>query len=141
MLEYSLNCVILRMRLLNHHFLRILVAMLVTVFVTNTVYAGNMMVSASGKLAMSAAVETQMMAEDVMAHHCHDQAGAAQSDSEHQSPSHSGSHCHHCMACYSVILDSQLDVAAVRSQPVLAVAANVLYLAPVTPQPSKPPII
>ncbi len=129
------------MRLLNHHFLRILVAMLVAVFVVNTVYAGNMMVSASGKLAMNTAVETQMMAEDVMAHHCHDQASAGHPDSEHPSQSHSGSHCHDCLACYSVIINSQLTEIALHSLPVLAVAPSVLYLAPVTPQPSKPPIL
>lgn len=129
------------MRLLNQHFLRILVAMLVTVFVVNTVYAGNMMVSASGKLAMNAAVETQMMEEDAMAHHCHDQASAGHPDSEHPSQSHSGSHCHQCMACYSVIINSQLTEIAFHNLPVMAVAPSVVYLAPVTPQPSKPPII
>ncbi len=129
------------MRLFNHHFLRILVALLVTVFVVNTVYAGNMMVSASGKLAVNNAVETQMMAEDVMAHHCHDQASAGHPDSEHESPSHGGSHCHDCLACYSVIINSQLTEIALHSLPVLAVAPSVLYLAPITPQPSKPPIL
>lgn len=129
------------MRLLNHHFLRILVALLVTVFVVNTVYAGNMMVSASAKLAMSTAVKTQMMEEDTMAHHCHDQASSVHPDSEHESPSHNNSHCHHCMACYSVIINSQLTEIALHSLPVLAVAPSVVYLAPVTPQPSKPPIL
>lgn len=130
------------MRLFNHHFLRILVAMLVAVFVANTVYAGGMMVSASGSmLDMNPAAETHAITADVTTHHCHDQAISDQLDAGHESESHAASHCHDCMACYSFILNRQLDVAAVRSQPVLAVTANVLYLAPITPQPSKPPIL
>lgn len=129
------------MRLLNLHFLRTLVALLVAVFVVNTVYAGTIMVSANSKLAMNNAAEIHMMAENVMAHHCHDQASAGHTDSEHESPPHNNSHCHHCMACYSFIVNSQLAEIALRSLPVLAVAPNVLYLAPVNPQPSKPPIL
>lgn len=135
------------MRLFNHHFLRILVAMLVAVFVANTVYAGGMMVSASGSMPeMNPAVETHTMTADVTTHHCHDQANhdqasSGQLNSGPESQTHSASHCHDCMACYSVILDDYLNVDVVRSQPVLAVAANVLYLAPITPQPSKPPIL
>lgn len=130
---------------MNHYFLRIFVAMLVAVFVMNTVYAGNMMASASSGPAMDDAVQTQTMTEDVMTHHCHDQVDHSQSDAAHGSQFHAqfhgGSHCHHCMACYSAIVNSQVTETALRSQLVLAVAPSVLYLAPVNPQPSKPPIL
>lgn len=133
------------MRLVPPHFLRILVAMLVAVFVMNTVYAGSMMASASGQPAMDRAVQNHIMTEDAMAHHCHDQVSDGQPDAAHASAFHAkfhgGSHCHHCMACYSAIVSSQVTETAVRGQPVLAVAPSVLYLAPVNPQPSKPPII
>lgn len=84
---------------------------------------------------------------DVTAHHCHDQLlshdqlSQDRQDAQHQSKHHSSSHCHHCMACYSIMLNSQLDMASIRSQPILTIAATRGYLAPVTPQPSKPPIL
>lgn len=134
----------MRMPLFHHHFLRILVVLLVSVFMANTVYAGSMY-----------PVTAEAMSEHDMAHHCHEQADTDQhysehhqtassqagNQAEHQSQSHGGSHCHHCMACYSMILDVQPEVASVSSKPVLAVTVNVLYLAPVNPQPSKPPIL
>jgi hypothetical protein len=154
------------MRLFNHHFLGIFVALLVTVFVTNTVYAGSMMVSASfNTIAASAPVQSLLHPQAVLApaggHHCHDHAGSDQyhshqndsgknhssadilisNQSHDQSPSHGGcGHCNHCLACYSMMFYDQVNVAPVSSQPVLAIATHVLYLAPTNPQPNKPPI-
>jgi hypothetical protein len=148
------------MRLFNRHFLRIFVVLLVTVFITNTVYADSMMVSASfNSIAVNTSAHTA--SELTEGHHCHehaslDQHHSYQNDSDKnygseyvsigqqshdKSPSHGGcSHCNHCMACYSMMLYDQVNVAFISSQPVLAIATHVLYLAPTNPQPNKPPI-
>ena len=145
------------MRLFNHHFLRIFVAFLITVFISNTVYAGGMMVSASfDNNAIHTPVQPQAVLEHSEVRHCHDQISSGEHDSDeylraidasishqshHQSPSHGGcSHCNHCMACYSMMLDDQVKVESISSQPVLAITTHVLYLAPTNPQPNKPPI-
>jgi len=150
------------MRLYNHHFLRIFVVLLVTVFITNTVYAGSVMVSASfNSIAVNASAQAQAVLESVAEHHCHDPDSSDQYHSHHndsdenhhsadvlisqqshdQSPSHGGcSHCNHCLACYSMMLYDQVNVASISSQPVLAIATNALYIAPTNPQPKKPPI-
>jgi len=142
------------MRLFGHHFLRILVALLTTVLIANTVYAGSMMVSASfGSMhgAPAQITQTRLAAAHVNSRHCHDQAGSwhqhdidAHSASHPSAPSsqmhHSEGHCNHCMACFSMMVYDQPAMVAVSGQPVLAVATGVLYLAPTNPQPSKPPI-
>lgn len=160
------------MRLFGHHFLRnhflrilflrIWVTLLTAVFITNTVYAGSMMVSASFASMHGEPVQitqTGLAAAHVNAQHCHDRAGSGHQHaadahsashlSMHQSASqstsssqahHSGSHCNHCMACFSMMVYDQPVMAAVSGQPVLVVASGVLYLAPTNPQPSKPPI-
>lgn len=141
------------MRLFNHHFLRIFVVLLISVFISNTVYAGGMMVSASiDSVAVNASlqspIKSTLQPHAVSAHdeahncHHHDAADSLISLQAHdQSPSHgSCSHCNHCMACYSMILYDQVNVVSISSQPVLAIANHVLYLAPTTPQPNKPPI-
>jgi hypothetical protein len=148
------------MRLFNHHFLRIFVALLITVFITNTVYAGSMMVSASFN-SIAVSTSAQAVSELTEGHHCHEHASSNQhhsyqndSDKNHgsgdvsisqqshdKSPSHgSCGHCNQCMACYSMMLYDQVNVAFISSQPVLAIATHVLYLAPTNPQPNKPPI-
>lgn len=148
------------MRLFNHHFLRIFVVLLVTVFITNTVYAGSMMVSASFN-SIAVNNSAQAVLETTEGHHCDDHASSDQhrshqndSDKNHssadalisqqshdQSPSHGGcGHCNHCLACYSMMFYEQVNVASISSQPVLAIATHVLYLAPTNPQPNKPPI-
>lgn len=143
------------MRLFNHHFLRIFVVLLVTVFITDTVYAGSMMMSASLEShVVNASMQTQAVSTHADEHHQHaygslDQnhthqhhdAGDSLTSHQHQSPSHgSCSDCNHCMACYSMMLDDQVKMASISSQPVLAIATHVLYLAPTNPQPNKPPI-
>ncbi len=133
------------MRLFNHHFLRIFVVLLVTVFITNTVYAGSMMVSASfNTVAVNTSAQAQVVSEHTVEHHCDDHGSSGQHysyQSHDQSPSHGGcGHCNHCLACYSMMFYDQVNVASISSQPVLAIATHVLYLAPTNPQPNKPPI-
>ena len=138
------------MCLFNHHFLRIFIVLLVTVFITNTVYAGSMMVPASfNSHAVNMSLQPQAEFAHGEEHHCHDHdssdqhqdAGDALISHQPQAPSHgSCSHCNHCMACYSMMLDDQVNLAPISSKPVLAIATHVLYLAPTNPQPNKPPI-
>ncbi len=157
---------LLRILFLRILFLRIWVTLLTAVFITNTVYAGSMMVSASFSSMHGEPVQitqTGLAVAHVNAQHCHDQAGDGhQHDADAHSDSHSsmhqpapksvsqttsssqahhsGSHCNHCMACFSMMVYDQPVMAAVSGQPVLAIASGVLYLAPTNPQPSKPPI-
>jgi hypothetical protein len=133
------------MRLFNHHFLRIFVVLLVTVFITNTVYAGSMMVSTSfNTVAVNTSAQSQVVSESAVEHHCDDHGSSGQHYSyqfHDQSPSHGGcGHCNHCLACYSMMFYDQVNVASISSQPVLAIATHLLYLAPTNPQPNKPPI-
>ena len=139
------------MRLFSHHFLRILVVLLTAVLITNTVYAGSMMVSASFNRMNGEPAQTELAAEHVQSPCCHDSGSpahhhdadalSANHQSSHSSQSHhSCGHCNHCMACFSMMVCDQAKMAAIPSQPVLAAATGVLYLAPANPQPSKPPI-
>ncbi len=118
------------------------------------------MVSASFN-SIAVSTSAQAVLESTEGHHCHDHARSDQYHSHHsdseknhhsadtlisqqshdQSPSHGGcSHCNHCLACYSMMFYDQVNVASISSQPVLAIATHVLYLAPTNPQPNKPPI-
>jgi len=139
------------MRLFSHHFLRVLVVLLTAVLITNTVYAGSMMVSASFGSMSGEPAQTELAAGHAQSQHCHDQDGmehhhdsdalSVNNQSSHPSPSHhSCGQCNHCMACFSMMVYDQVNIAAILGQPVLAVATGVLYLAPAHPQPSKPPI-
>lgn len=143
------------MRLFSHHFLQVFVVLLITVFISNTVYAGGMMVSASLD---SHVVNTSMQPQAVSAHadehhqhaygssdqnhaHQHHDSGDSLISHQPQSPSHgSCSHCNHCMACYSMMINDQVKLASISSKPVLAIAMHVHYLAPTNPLPNKPPI-
>jgi len=136
-------------RLFNHHFLRILVVLLTAVLITNTVYAGGMMVSASFGGMHGESAQTELAAVHVQTQHCHEPGSPgdhrdADALSVNHQPSHLSHHncgqCNHCMACFSMMVCDQLNVASISSQPVLAIATHELYLAPANSQPNKPPI-
>jgi len=139
------------MRLFSHHFLRILAVLLTAVLITNTVYAGSMMVSASFGRMNSESAQAEPVAGHAQSQSCHDSGSpghhhdadalSADAQSSHASQSHqSCGHCNHCMACFSMIVYDQASMAAISGQPVLTAAIGVLYLAPANPQPNKPPI-
>jgi hypothetical protein len=130
----------------KHHFMRIFVTLLVTVFFANTVYAGGMMVSANIGEAQSAAEinhsheDTGFVAQGHAQHHQHISA-AAQDGDVHDSKSHTAcKQCNHCLACYSILLPSIPETMASANSPVLTLRVTSLYLSPTSPLLQRPPI-
>ena len=117
--------------------LRTFVFLLLTVFLTDTVYAIGMMVddqlSSNHHSSANAHCLKPSHAEALGDHHKHD-AQQKQSSSDHCSK------CGHCMACFSVLLQSQLG--NMQSQ-VHAIAISVFepsYISHISAQPHRPPI-
>lgn len=141
------------MQSFNHRLLRTFVFLLATVFITNTVYAGGMMVTVTlNSMAGSKMVQSQASNEHNNAHHCHDQVIADEAhqqghsqgyhQSRHKPQSQSGcSHCNHCLACFSVIPQGQIKTISSLNQVVLAISFAEIYLSPTSAQPQKPPIV
>ena len=121
------------MRCFNHHFLRFFVALLATMLIANTVYAGGMMVSAA---------HTQAQQNHSMQHeHGHEQTVSNAHALDHKPAAHGGcKHCNHCLACSSMMPNPAIILTEHANRPVLAVALSTLYLSPVSPQLQKPPI-
>lgn len=130
----------------KHHFMRIFVTLLVTVFFANTVYAGGMMVSANiGEAQPASAInhsheDTGFVAEGHAQHHQHITV-AAQNGDVHDSKSHTAcKQCHHCLACFSIMLPTIPEIIASADKPVLAMSVTSLYLSPTSPLLQRPPI-
>lgn len=130
------------MRLFNHHFLRIFVALLLTMFVANMVYAGGMMVS-------TVITPTQQALTQLHAHltqhadvtHQHAHIGLGKHTLDHKPASHGGcKHCNHCLACSSMMPSQLSNFTQGAKQVVLAITLTPLYLSPTSPQLQKPPI-
>lgn len=126
--------------------MRIFVTLLVTVFFANTVYAGGMMVSAnSGEAQQVSAInhsheDTDFVAEGHAQHHQHFSA-AAQDGDVHDSKSHTAcKQCHHCLACFSILLPTIPEMITSANKPVLAMSVTSLYLSPTSPLLQRPPI-
>ena len=116
----------------SHKILRFFVLLLLTVFISETVYASSMM-------AVAQVVSTQA---EMRAAHC---------DENHQSPSHfhhqekqqSHANCHdcsHCFACVSMIVQDQFHLLAQHSAMIGHLAFAEIYHSPSSIQPQKPPI-
>lgn len=70
------------------------------------------------------------------AHHFH-----GQQQTKQKSQSHTDCHsCYHCLACFSIITQSQWRTLAIPKQMILAIVFEKIYLSPVHIQPQKPPI-
>jgi hypothetical protein len=130
------------MHLFNHHFLRIFVALLVTVFVANTVYAGGMMVSTAITQAQQTHVQQHAHSTqhaDLTHQHAH--IGLSKHTLDHKPASHGGcKHCNHCLACSSMMPSQLSNFTQGTHQVVLAITLTPLYLSPTSPQLQKPPI-
>lgn len=139
------------MRLFNHHFLRIFVALLVTMLSANTVYAGGMMVSAA--LAQTQQIDSSNQSQgaqeiqntlhnhDAQHAHQHEYAGLSNHALEHKPTSHGGcKHCNHCLACSSMMPNLVTIVIENANNPVLLTSLTPLYLSPISPQLQRPPI-
>ena len=130
------------MRLFNHHFLRIFVALLVTMFVANTVYAGGMMVSTAITQAQQTHVQQHAHSTqhaDLTHQHAH--IGLSKHTLDHKPATHGGcKHCNHCLACSSMMPNQVTIVIGNVNNFVLAIGLTPLYLSPTSPQLQKPPI-
>ena len=117
--------------------LRTFVFLLLTVFLTDTVYASGMMVddqlSSNHHSSANAHCLKPPHAEALGDHHKHD-AQQKQFSSDHCSK------CGHCMACFTVLPQSQL--CNMQSQ-VHAIAISLFepsYISHISAQPHRPPI-
>lgn len=127
------------MRLFNHLFLRFFVALLVTMLIANTVYAGGMMVST----ALTNAQQKPNALHNHEAQHAHQHEHAALNTHEidHQAASHGGcKHCNHCLACSSMMANHAIKVIEDSHKPVMVTSPSPVYLSPTSPQLQKPPI-
>ena len=114
-------------------FLRLFVLLLLTVFISETVYASGMMVVA--KVASNNA-ETQ-------AEHCHNVPNAqhySEHDHEKQHSHASCKDCNHCFACFSMMVQAPLSTPALQKQLIAKANFVEIYHSPSTTQPQKPPI-
>lgn len=139
------------MRLFNHLFLRIFVALLVTMFIANTVYAGGMMVStaltsAQQKQNVQQKPNSQQKQIELHNHeaqhaHQHEHAVLNTHEIDHQAASHGGcKHCNHCLACSSMMANHAIKVIEDSHKPVMVTSPSPVYLSPTSPQLQKPPI-
>lgn len=126
---------------IHHRLLKMLVALLVTMFLANTVYASGMMLTVSSTLPQhSEVMEHNHMPEQSQAEH-HQHEFASMHDEAHKPAPHSGcKHCNHCLACFSMITPSVIKFATTINKPVLAILYTSLYTSPTSPQLQKPPI-
>jgi ferredoxin len=123
------------MRLFNHLFLRIFVALLVTMLIANTVYAGGMMVST----ALTNVQQKQSALHNHEAQHAH--AALNTHEIDHQATSHGGcKHCNHCLACSSMMPNHAMKIIEDSHKAVMVTSSSPAYLSPTSPQLQKPPI-
>lgn len=84
--------------------------------------------------------DTGYVAERHAQHHQHFSA-AAQDGDVHDSKSHTAcKQCHHCLACFSILLPTIPEMIASANKPVLAMSVTSLYLSPTSPLLQRPPI-
>lgn len=134
------------MRIVHPNLLKLFIFLLLTVFITESVYANGMMIIErnSGSSSRQIAINNDNHVE-----HCHDmqttQQDHAHSDNKPQSHNKQQSqssctNCSHCLACFSMIPQGQFSVIFMRSQKILATALAETYLSPTSTLLQKPPI-
>jgi len=130
------------MRFFNHHFLRIFVALLLTMFVANMVYAGGMMVSTARTQTQQNQTAQQLHeSQHAESAHQHLYDGLNAHEVDHKPASHGGcKHCNHCLACSSMMINSLIIKTINANKPVLVESISPLYLSHISPQLQKPPI-
>lgn len=117
------------MSLSSHKLLRLFVLLLLTVFISETVYASGMMAS----------VQVLPSPSEVSAELCHDVPNAQQAH-EKQHAHASCKDCCHCFACFSMMVQAPLIAPALQKQFVATTLFVEIYHSPSTTQPQKPPI-
>ena len=128
------------MQVFSLKFLRTFILLLLTVFITDTVYASSKMVAD-----MIAGQQDSQSISKAASHavHCQNmQAEQAHVKSHEKSNSHAGSqHCSHCIACFSMIVQEKLSLKTLQATPSVIPAFVKIYHAPFRAQPQKPPIV
>lgn len=129
------------MRKFTSPFLRLFVILMLSVFVSETVYASSMMAFAS----MPAQKVSQNVAlhqyDNAYAEHCHKvQDDQKLSNQAHHKQS-GNSYCHHCVACFSMISQGQFNLFVMPMPMVEKVAFVEIYHSPTSAQLQKPPIL
>lgn len=134
------------MRIVHPNILKLFIFLLLTVFITETVYANGMMIVErnSGSNSSQIAVNNDHPVE-----HCHDMQTAQQdhvqsynNPQSHNKPQSQSSctNCSHCFACFTMIPQGQFSVISMRPQKIVATAFAENYLSPTSIQLQKPPI-
>jgi hypothetical protein len=120
------------MTLSSHKLLRLFVLLLLTVFISETVYASGMMLSAQ---MASSSTETR-------SEHCHDQQFVqhAQQTQEKKHAHASCKDCSHCFACFSMLVQAPLSVPALQKKLIATALFVEIYHSPSAAKPQKPPI-
>lgn len=116
--------------------IRTFIFLLLTVFLTDTVYASGMMVADQLSANHTASAESHNHdGHDMDQHenHQHD-AGQKQSTNDHCSK------CGHCMACFTVLPPSQLDNMQSQVQAIEVSLFEPSYHSHISAQPQRPPI-
>ena len=129
------------MRLLKPQLLRLLVLLLLTVFITETVYASGMVMAAVHTSSQNA--DQSFNGSESYADHCHDMQSNQQSDmqSHQKQPSHSNStSCSHCIACFSIIPEELLSSISMTPQLIGSEFFVEIYLSPDATALQRPPI-
>lgn len=120
------------MSLSLHKFLKLFVLLLLTVFISQTVYASGLM----------AVVQVASNNTETHVEHCHEvqlvQHSLQANEKQH---SHAGSHnCSHCFACFSMMVQAPLNAPVLQKQLITTALFVEIYHSPSSLQPQKPPI-
>ncbi|MDI1308595.1 MAG: hypothetical protein PSV17_04070 [Methylotenera sp.] len=117
------------MSLSSRKLLRLFVLLLLTVFISETVYASGMMAS----------VQVIPSHTEASAELCHDVPNAQQAH-EKQHAHASCKDCSHCFACFSMMIQAPLIAPTLKKQLIATTLFVEIYHSPSTIQPQKPPI-
>ncbi|ADI29985.1 conserved hypothetical protein [Methylotenera versatilis 301] len=117
------------MSLSSHKLLRLFVLLLLTLFISETVYASGMMVS----------VEVTPSHAEAQAEHCHE-VQLVQQAHEKQHAHANCKDCGHCFACFSMMVQAPLSSPALQKTVIATALFVEIYHSPSTAQPQKPPI-
>ena len=126
--------------------LRTFILMLITILVTDTVYAGSIYTSVMMQDVSTSADITQLHEHDDAMLMGIVQTGATEPAHEkHQHDKHSSgspcTNCHHCLACLTMMPVAMLFVPSLLPHPVLADAENGIYHGPSINRLQRPPIL
>lgn len=121
---------------LSLKFIRTFIMLLLTVFITDTVYASSMM--AAEMIADQQASHT-VSEKASHAAHCQNMQGQ---QSHEKSNTYAGSqHCSHCIACFSMIVQEKISLTTLQVTSSVISTFVEIYHAPTRAQPQKPPIV